>query len=111
MGSRGFSNESQVRQYVLTLASRKLALEIVSGGAAGVDSWAASEAAVQGVPVKVFEADWDGLGKRAGFVRNEQIVDYADAVVCFWDGESKGTRHDIDLALKHRKRLQVFFPE
>jgi hypothetical protein len=31
---------------------------------------------------------------------------YADALIAVWDGESRGTKHMLDIA--HREGLQVF---
>lgn len=76
------------------------ATEIVSGTARGPDTWGEAVANKLGIPVKRFPADWDGLGKRAGYVRNAEMADYADALLVFWDGASRGTKHMIDLARK-----------
>ena len=48
--------------------------------------------------VVYFPADWDLEGKSAGFKRNVKMAEYADALVAFWDGESKGTKHMIEIA-------------
>jgi hypothetical protein len=49
-----------------------------------------------------FPADWERLGKRAGFARNVEMVQEApDLVVALWDGHSKGTLHTITLAVQH----------
>ena len=62
-------------------------------------------------PVKKFPADWGGLGKRAGYLRNEQMADYADALIAVWDGKSKGTKHMIDSAASKGLIVKVFtFP-
>ena len=45
----------------------------------------------------------DKYGKRAGFIRNCEMVDCCDGVVVFWDGKSKGTKHTIDYASKRGK--------
>lgn len=82
---------------------------IISGGARGVDSFAEEGAKAVAQKFICFPADWDTYGKRAGYMRNERIVDAADIVLAFWDGESKGTKHSIDLALKKRKNLRVYF--
>lgn len=74
--------------------------EIVSGGARGADAVGEKLAWLNNIPVKKFIPDWDGLGKRAGFVRNAEMADYADALLAFWDGSSKGTAHMIDIATK-----------
>lgn len=52
------------------------------------------------LPWVEFAADWNRLGKRAGYVRNAQMAEVATDVVLFYDGVSKGTRHMSDLALK-----------
>jgi hypothetical protein len=31
-------------------------------------------------------------------MRNQQMVDQCDKVVAFWDGQSRGTKHTVDLA-------------
>jgi len=45
-----------------------------------------------------FEAQWDALGKRAGFARNEEMSLEASHLLSFWDGESRGTENMIKLA-------------
>lgn len=110
VGSRGFEPMIKVSAYIYRLAKREPETEIVSGGAPGVDSQAKHSAINNKLGYTEFPADWRGLGKRAGFSRNERIVEYADRVVAFWDGESRGTKHTIDLALKARKHLEVIFP-
>lgn len=82
--------------------------EIVSGGAKGADKLAELYAQDHGHRLKVFPALWDLYGKSAGYKRNKQIVDYADVVMAFWDGESKGTKHTIDLAKAQGKPVYIF---
>lgn len=98
-----------VRRYVTSLFP---GTQVVSGGARGVDT--AAEAAARArrdLPEpKVFPADWDRLGKGAGAIRNEQIVDYAQTIVAFWDGVSPGTKNTIDLAAMRGKPFQVIRP-
>ena len=74
--------------------------EIVSGGARGADKMGEFIAQFYNIPVKQFVPDWDGLGKKAGHVRNREMGDYADALLAFWDGESKGTKGMIEYAKK-----------
>lgn len=83
-------------------------LEIVSGGATGADSCAERLAGDFDLKLKIFPADWNTFGKKAGYLRNQQIIEYSDAVLAFWDGESKGTKLSIDLALKNKKELHVY---
>ena len=85
-------------------------MRFVSGGARGVDKFAERLARARGMDVRVIQPDWDTHGKRAGYLRNREIVEACQWVVAFWDGESKGTKHTIDLALKAKLHLTVFFP-
>lgn len=80
--------------------------EVVSGAARGVDRLGEQWAKEHGITIKQFLPDWDGLGKKAGHVRNREMGDYADALIALWDGESKGTKGMIEYAQK--KGLQVF---
>jgi hypothetical protein len=71
---------------------------VVSWGAPGVDSFAEVAAKARGLETLIFAADWEGLGRRAGPIRNERIVTRADRVVAFWDGASRGTLNTVLLA-------------
>ena len=81
--------------------------EIVSGGAVGVDSLAEAYAKKHGIPLTVFLPEYKKYGRAAPLKRNEQIVDYADTVIAFWDGKSKGTKYTIDYCRKVRKSVWV----
>lgn len=47
------------------------------------------------------------LGKSAGIVRNIQMRDYADALICFWDGKSTGTAHMIKAAESKQMKIRI----
>jgi hypothetical protein len=81
--------------------------EVVSGTARGADRTGEQWASENNVPVKRFPADWDKHGKRAGYLRNADMAEYAEALVAFWDGQSRGTKHMIDLAEKAGLRVSV----
>ncbi len=74
--------------------------EIVSGGAIGVDRIAAAYAHAHNISLKEFLPAYDLYGRGAPIVRNKQIVDYADAVLAFWDGSSRGTLSVINYCKK-----------
>ena len=65
--------------------------EIVSGGAKGVDRCAAAFAKEKGMKLTEFFPQYERYGRAAPIRRNYQIVEYADEVLAFWDGASKGT--------------------
>lgn len=83
--------------------SKFKAIEIVSGRAPGVDTLGEALAKKLKLPIAYFPADWEGLGRRAGFVRNVAMADYADAGLILWDGKSPGTGHMLS-ALKTRNK-------
>ena len=75
-------------------------IEIVSGNARGADKLGERYAKEHNLPVKLFPANWDKYGKRAGNLRNQEMANYADVLIAFWDEKSKGTKHMIDIAKK-----------
>lgn len=81
---------------------------VVSGGARGVDSWAAEAAIERGLETFVFQADWDRHGNRAGPLRNAEIVAHSDRVVAFWDGKSRGTLNTVLLAKERGLPILIF---
>lgn len=87
-------------------------IEIVSGGARGVDSLAERLANEENFLKKIFPADWNKYGKSAGPIRNRQMVEYIkekDGVcLIFWDGQSRGTKNDIDLCNEYNVKYKVF---
>ena len=85
---------------------------IVSGGARGVDSIAEEYADKRNLKKVIMPADWNTYGKRAGYIRNDAmhryIAQHASRIcIAFWDGISKGTAHNFDLAKKYNTFIQV----
>ncbi len=81
--------------------------EIVSGGAAGVDSCAAEYAKENGIRLTTFLPQYERYGRAAPIVRNKKIVDYSDKIIAFWDGNSKGTLSVIKYAQKTKKPCEI----
>jgi len=92
-------------------------LIIITGGAPGADTiarqWAETPGphpAAEGFPdvmsvfSTVYPADWDKYGKRAGPIRNNQMLKEGkpDQVVAFYDGveRTRGTTHMVDISRK-----------
>lgn len=105
-GSRGFSNYPLLAETMDNLLRNiRVPITVVCGMARWADLLGEKYALDRGFQVQRYPADWDKYGKRAGYIRNEQMAQNADALVAFWDGESRGTKHMIDLA--HRYGLKV----
>ena len=106
-GSRDFNNYEVLKARLDTILNKKAEIVIVSGGARGADSLGERYALERNLPCKIFPANWELHGKSTGYKRNAEMAEYADALVAFWDGESKGTGHMIDLAEKKRIQIRV----
>ena len=81
--------------------------EIVSGGAKGIDRCAAAYAKAHGLTLTEFKPDYARFGRGAPLKRNLEIVEYADFVLIFWDGASRGSRFVLDVCEKSRKPYRV----
>lgn len=80
---------------------------VVSGRARGADSLGERYAQERGYSVSLFPAQWNLYGKRAGFLRNEEMAKNADALVAFWDGQSRGTESMIRLARQRGLKVRI----
>ena len=70
--------------------------EIVSGGARGIDACAKNYALSHGLKLTEFLPEYGKYGRGAPLRRNITIIEYADLVLAFWDGRSRGTKFVID---------------
>jgi len=107
IGSRDFPDMSAVTEYVTTLP---VGTVIVSGGARGVDQTAALAGRSRQLQVIEHFADWERFGKRAGMLRNQDIINDADQVTAFWNAKSKGTFDSITKARAAGKPVKIIYP-
>jgi len=84
---------------------------ILSGNAPGADRLGERFGQENGIEVKIIPSEWEPHGFKATMMRNEVLLKSSDYVICFWDGESKGTRHMMDIALKAKKLLAEVRPD
>lgn len=107
-GSRDFSDYDLMKKKLDTLLSCQAGeVVIVSGSAKGADKLGEKYAQERGYKISSHPADWVRLGKSAGYIRNEEMAKEADALIAFWDGMSRGTKHMIDLAEKYKLQIRV----
>ena len=115
-GSRNITDFNTVKRAIE--ASEYNITEIVSGAAIGVDQLGEEYAIQNNIDIKIFTAkvytllnmEWSVYGKSAGYKRNEQMAEYADALIAIWDGVSKGTKHMIDIMRVRNKANFVYIP-
>ena len=105
-GSRNFNDYNLLKSSCDNLLTQFTNIEIVSGTARGADKLGERYAREKGYSIKEFPANWS-LGKSAGYIRNDEMAKYADMLIAFWDGTSKGTKHMIDLANKRGIRVEI----
>ena len=71
---------------------------IISGNANGADKLGEFYASSRGYNIKVMPADWNKHGNKAGYMRNVEMSEVANACIIFLKGESKGSKHMIQIA-------------
>lgn len=112
-GSRDWKSYSVLKDAtneILTDIYYKLpfnSVQVISGTAKGADLLGEQYACEYNFSIKRFPADWDKYGKKAGYMRNVEMANNANACIVFWDGKSKGSQHMIDIAKEHDLVLYV----
>jgi hypothetical protein len=107
-GGRFFNDYTLMKRKLdIILSKVEEPIEIVSGKANGADTLGERYARQNGYPVKDFYAQWNTQGNRAGFLRNKDMAEYATHCVVFWDGESTGSKHMIDLSKEYNLPTRV----
>ncbi len=84
--------------------------EIVSGGAIGVDTSAREYSLSHGIKLTEFLPEYEKYGRSAPLKRNITIIEYADIVLAFWDGQSRGTKFVIDNCHRLGVEVKVYIP-
>ena len=109
-GSRDYNNYAQAKEYIdycLSNIRKGNTIIILSGGCRGADMLGERYAKENGFEIEYYPADWERYGRSAGPKRNMQMAQNCDCVICFWDGESKGTKSMIDYARKLHKPIRI----
>ena len=109
-GPRDFFDAEQLDLAILEAQVKGILItEVVCGKARGVDTLGEEWAKKHNIPVKYFPADWDGLGKAAGHVRNGQMARYGEALIALAYSEfpSPGTTNMIATALAMNLKVHV----
>ena len=106
-GSRDYTNSARIAERIRQLPADAV---VHHGGARGADRLAAGYALAFRHEVHEHEADWEKHGRRAGYLRNLDMLHVhprPELVIAFWDGESKGTKHMIDMARERGIPVEV----
>lgn len=109
-GGRDFHDKTLMINRIQELEKQGLICStstLICGMARGADLMARDIFKDAGLSVRDMPAEWDKLGKRAGYVRNEAMALIADLALVFWDGQSKGSKHMIETMDKLKKPVYV----
>src|ERR1700749_4290337 len=92
-GGRSFTDQRLLEATLDRLHHAHVFTTLIEGDAIGADRMAGAWAEAQGIAHEVFKADWEGLGSKAGPLRNQRMLDEGrpDLVIAF-PGTS-GTAH------------------
>ena len=109
-GSRTFNDYKALKRvldhYIVGVNE---AVTIISGGARGADALAERYAWERCIPFECYPANWKKYGLAAGPIRNEQMAANGDALIAFWDGKSRGTKHMIETATRRGLAVLVVY--
>jgi len=114
VGSRSFHDYDRLKK-VLDLEIKNARIykpdrniRIVSGGARGADTLARRYAySRDDVKYTEHKPDWKKYGRKAGIVRNMEVIRNSGRIIAFWNGKSKGTKHVIATARQVGKNVKV----
>lgn len=87
-GGRNFEDREALNEVLKRLHQERRFAMVIAGGARGADTMAEWWAKATGLPCDVYQADWTGLGRKAGPIRNQRMLDEGkpDLVVAFPGG-------------------------
>ena len=105
-GSRNYYNKELIYSKLDNIICEYDNIEIVQGGATGVDSIAKQYAKDRGLPCKEFPAIWDLYGLSAGAIRNNEMAKYSDVLIAFYSGTA-GTRNMIKAAKSKGLKVHI----
>jgi predicted Rossmann fold nucleotide-binding protein DprA/Smf involved in DNA uptake len=113
LGSRNFNDKDKVlsklnEMFLIPYTHNALELEIISGGAVGVDTWAVEwgKGLSKNIPITIIRPI-NPADKISYLFRNVEIITLADKIVVFWNAESRGSKFVIDYAKARGKNIEV----
>lgn len=108
-GGRDFNDKQRMSEILDAWVANygRTGFSVVSGMARGADLLAWEYCRRNRVKCYEFPADWGQHGKAAGHIRNAEMARFADILIAFWDGESKGTKNMIQVMGREGKPVLI----
>lgn len=111
VGSRSFDDYQflceKIEQELKSIKDKNI--KIISGGARGADKLGEQWAKENGYEFGLYPAYWQHYGKSAGYIRNKAMAKEADMVIAFWDGNSPGTQHMLNITKQLNKQFKIYW--
>ena len=83
--------------------------KVLSGTCQGPDIAGEKFAAREMIEAEHYSPDWGKYPGCAGPIRNQHMVNEADAAIIIWDGKSKGTRDLITKAKRKKLKMWIYY--
>lgn len=109
-GCRDYNNYQEAKEFIdfcIQNVRKEHDLIFVSGACSGADLIGERYAKENGFSIERYPAEWDKYGRSAGPRRNKKMAEVSDFVICFWDGESRGTKSMIEYAKALGKPIRI----
>lgn len=108
-GSRDWNDLSYLREVLARFDAEHDNITLISGACPnGADRMCEEVAEELGWAVNLHPAQWDKYGRRAGFVRNADMVNLnPDFCIAFVRNRSKGAMGTVRLSIKAKLRTEV----
>ena len=104
-GSRNFND---IKELIKAIESCNWEITtVLCGKAKGVDTLGEIWANYLNIPIEYYPAEWNKFGKSAGYRRNLQMANNADALIALWNGKSRGTHNMINLAREENLKIHI----
>jgi hypothetical protein len=82
--------------------------KVISGCCWGIDKLGEEWAEKNGIEVIKMPAEWKKLGKSAGPIRNSQMAEIADSLICLYDKKGSSGSEDMIRKMKNLKKIVTF---
>lgn len=110
-GGRDFCDYEEARTFIDSVLDTKGKDDycILSGGCSGADKIGEKYALEHGFKIEYHLAKWSKYKRAAGPVRNREMAEHCDFLICFWNRKSKGTLSMIEEIKKLNKEIYIMY--
>lgn len=104
-GSRTWQDPTPINTVLLGMAHQIDGLTVIHGDARGADEIVSRLVALHGYERQVFHADWALHGRRAGYLRNQAMLDASPTLV--WAFRASGPSPGTDMMVRMARSVGI----